>query len=152
MGRPAHQLARRALGVLLAALLGACSTLPVSVPGSRGDTETAGTAGIPPPASASQALLEQSRASRADGDLTAAEITIERAVRIEPNDPELWLEYGYVQFARGDFEQAGTLAQRARNLAGNDSRIQRATSRLIADANRERNRLEAAAAREAERQ
>jgi len=102
------------------------------------------------PRSASSTLLEQSRAARADRDYAAAATAIERALRIEPNDAQLWLEYGYVQFARGDYEQALTLGRKTLSLAGDQRAIHDAASRLVTDANRERSRAASAAQREAE--
>ena len=153
MGRPAHQLnvARCAL-LLLGAALGGCAVVPSST-GDGGATTTTAPESIGRPAgapSAAASLLEQSRAARDAGDLPAAAIALERAVRIEPNDPGLWLEYGQVRLRQGDFDQADALARKAQSLAGGDRGITSAASRLIADATRERNRAAAGAAREAE--
>ena len=149
MDRPADRLiATACLGLALA--VSGCALGPVSgTPSSGGVTERA------QPTAASSAspaavLLAQSQAARADGDYGRATTAIERAVRLEPNDPTLWLEYGRLQLALGNFEQALAQGRRAANLAGGDSAIGSEASRLIADANRERARAAAAAAREAE--
>lgn len=112
---------------------------------------TAGTAEAPLSATASGALLARGRAARAEGDLTAAAVAIERALRIEPNDAEIWLEYGYIEFAGGDFEQALTLGRKAASLAGSRRELRDAASKLIADANREGSRAVQATERESER-
>ena len=79
---------------------------------SRPRSETAG---------ATQALLAQSRAARAAGSYAQASATIERALRIAPSDPRLWVELGEIQLASGDAAQAATLARKALTLAADDS-------------------------------
>jgi Flp pilus assembly protein TadD len=150
MVRPADRLiASVCLAVSLTT--GGCALGPVSgTPSSGGVAESA------EPTAASSAspaavLLEQSQAARANGDYGRAATAVERAVRLEPNDPTLWLEYGRLQLALGNFDQALAQGRRAANLAGGDGAIRSEASRLIAAANRERARADAAAAREAER-
>ncbi|HUL80767.1 MAG TPA: tetratricopeptide repeat protein [Gammaproteobacteria bacterium] len=79
---------------------------------SRPRSETAG---------ATQSLLAQSRAARAAGSYAQASATIERALRIAPSDPRLWVELGEIQLASGDAAQAATLARKALTLAADDS-------------------------------
>jgi hypothetical protein len=91
-----------------------------SVPGSA---PPAG-APAPPPSGttgATQALLAQSRAARAAGNYAQANATIERALRIAPSNPNLWVELGEIELASGDPAQAATLAHKALTLAANDS-------------------------------
>jgi Flp pilus assembly protein TadD len=67
-------------------------------------------------------LLAQSRTARAAGNYAQANATIERALRIAPNDPSLWVELGEVELATGNAAQAATLARKALTLASaNDS-------------------------------
>ena len=83
----------------------------IAVP-ARPPSETSG---------ATQALLAQSRAAREAGSYAQASATIERALRIAPSDPNLWVELGEIELASGDAAQAATLARKALTLAANDS-------------------------------
>ena len=60
-----------------------------------------------------QALLEQSRAERAAGNYDAGHATsIERALRIDPNNAALWLELGELELATGDAQPRAWRARR----------------------------------------
>ncbi|HEX6995912.1 MAG TPA: tetratricopeptide repeat protein [Gammaproteobacteria bacterium] len=94
------------------------------------------TSAEPPPqaAPASVALLEQSRSQRAAGSLTAAASSIERALRIDPNNAELWLELGEIKLEDGDPLQAEQMARKALTLAGGDRVVAARAARLLARA------------------
>jgi tetratricopeptide (TPR) repeat protein len=85
-------------------------------------------------ASASATLLEQSRAERAAGSYAEAAASIERALRIEPDNAWLWLELGEVRLAAGDPRQAGEMARRALSLADGDRGVVTSAERLLARA------------------
>jgi tetratricopeptide (TPR) repeat protein len=96
---------------------------------------------MPPPASAepppqaapaSVALLEQSRSQRAAGSLGAAATSIERALRIDPNNAELWLELGEIKLEDDDPLQAEQMARKALTLAGGDRIVASRAERLLA--------------------
>ena len=74
------------------------------------------------------------------GDAQLAISTLERALRIEPDNPLLWIELGEVHQAAGHFEQAGGLGHKALQLATGDPRAQAASWHLIADSLKARNR------------
>ena len=81
-------------------------------------------AGVPPPPSAdggmspaSESLLAQARAQRNAGEPGQASMTLERAIRIDPDQPALWLELARVHFDDGNFTQAEQLARKAGALA-----------------------------------
>jgi tetratricopeptide (TPR) repeat protein len=80
---------------------------------------------------ASGALLEQSRAQRAAGSLPAARASLERALRLEPNNPVLWLELGELELQTGNNAQAATLARKAQTLVGRDARLAARAERLL---------------------
>jgi len=84
--------------------------------------------------SAGQALLEQGRAQRRDGDLAQASASLERALRIEPDQPAVWLELGQLRFEEGNFAQAEQMGRKALSLAPEGSLVGEQASRLIADA------------------
>lgn len=88
----------------------------------------------PPPraAPASVALLEQSRDQRAAGSYAAAASSIERALRIEPNNAELWLELADIKLADADAQQAEQMARKALTLAGGDGAVAARAERLLA--------------------
>jgi hypothetical protein len=82
---------------------------------------------IPPPAppassGATAALLDQSRQQSAAGNFPMATSSLERALRINPRDPGLWLELGRVKLRQRDFVQAESMGRRASAIAGTDPR------------------------------
>jgi tetratricopeptide (TPR) repeat protein len=139
MDRSHRQLIARAcaLGVVASSLVACSAVQPLAVPSKPpADTATgSGDVAVPAP-SASSALLDQSRAARAAGNYAAAAVALDRALRIAPNDPALWLEYGELRMAEGDYRQAATLAHKSASLAGQNRAVRDAASDLIADAER----------------
>jgi tetratricopeptide (TPR) repeat protein len=104
-------------------------------------TPPASPAARPPPAPrenhlspATHALVAQARTLLARGDFDAASSTLDRALRIEPNNPLLWIELGRVRFAERDLHQAEGCARKALALASGDHGAQRQAGRLLADA------------------
>jgi tetratricopeptide (TPR) repeat protein len=95
---------------------------------------------------AASALVTQAHARAAAGDYPAATATLERALRIEPDNPLAWTELGRVQLAAGNAAQADNMGHKALSLASGDPSAQAAAWRLIADALRARGRNEEAAA------
>lgn len=63
------------------------------------------------------ALADQAATQRAQGDLQGAAAQLERALRIEPRNPFLWLLLGQIHLEQSDTEQARQMARRARSLA-----------------------------------
>jgi tetratricopeptide (TPR) repeat protein len=80
---------------------------------------------------ASSALLEQSRAQRAAGSLPAARASLERALRLDPNNAALWLELGELELQTGNSSQAATMARKAMTLAGRDRRLTDRAEQLL---------------------
>jgi len=85
----------------------------------------------PAEAPASLALLAQSRSERAAGSYAAAASSIERALRIDPNNAALWVELGEIKLADDDPEQAQMMARKALTLAGGNPGIAARAERLI---------------------
>ncbi len=159
-----------AIAAMLA--LAACVTppyqpLPPSAPGSPGSgasgggqpgqAEAATPLPTPPPVPspipapkahrlsvATGALVTQARGATAEGDFDAAAATLERALRIEPDNPLVWIEMGRMRLASGDAAQAENMGRRALALAAGAPREQSNAWRLIADALRARGRNVAA--------
>lgn len=109
-----------ALLVLLGAA-GCATTVPGGAPGDASSPVPAERRGELSPAG--EALLIQGANERRAGDYGAASATLERALRIEPSAPALWLELARVRLLQGNREQAGQLARKARSLAGNEAAI-----------------------------
>jgi Flp pilus assembly protein TadD len=91
-----------------------------------------------PPASsgATAALLQQSRQQAAAGDYALATSSLERALRINPRDAELWLELGRIKLREGDYLQAESMGKRALAVAGADASRRAECEDLIAAARR----------------
>jgi Flp pilus assembly protein TadD len=88
----------------------------------------------PPASAATQALLTQSRAHQAAGDYEQAAASIERALRIEPRQPLLWLELGNIRLKEGDFAQAEGMGRKALSLSAGDAALTARSEQLIATA------------------
>ena len=127
-------------GLLLILLFGlsACADLPL---GPASDSAAGDSAGAPvdgaesEPASGSaeavRELVASSRASRASGEYAHALADIERAIRIEPRNPYLWLELGETHLALGDRQQAAANARKAMSVAGADRAAKAAADDLL---------------------
>jgi uncharacterized protein HemY len=158
-----HSLRRLALGLTAAAVLSACSVLaprpPASGPpppgASPGQSPSQPSPSQPsppqppahPPAArenhlspATRSLVTQARAQIAHGDLPAASSTLDRALRIEPNNPLLWIELGRLRLAESDAHQAEGCGRKALALASGDHGTQAQAGRLLADALRAQRR------------
>jgi Flp pilus assembly protein TadD len=140
-------------------MLAACRSLwsPERPPGALTGSATpeappASTAPAAPPAatrqfrlgSAASALVTQAHARAAAGDYPAALATLERALRIEPDNPLAWIELGRVQLAAGNPAQADSMGHKALALAAGDPNAQSAAWRLIGESLRVRGRNEEA--------
>ena len=88
----------------------------------------------PPVSSASQALITQSRGHQAAGHYEQAAASIERALRIEPRQPVLWLELGSIRLKEGDYAQAEGLGRKALSLSSGDAALTARAEQLIAAA------------------
>ncbi|MBV9726357.1 MAG: tetratricopeptide repeat protein [Gammaproteobacteria bacterium] len=92
----------------------------------------------PPPkqfhlGAAASALVTQAHTQLAGGDSAQAAATLERALRIEPENPLVWIELGRVRLAEGNPAQADAMARKALALARGDTAAQSSAWRLIAD-------------------
>jgi predicted Zn-dependent protease len=151
-----HSLKRLAAVFTAAALLSACSLLAPHPPSSQPPTpqtsspQAPGSPAplqslppapqVPPPArenhlsAATRSLVTQARTQVAHGDLPAASSTLDRALRIEPNNPLLWIELGRLRLAESDAHQAEGCGRKALALASGDRIAQAQAGRLLADA------------------
>lgn len=102
------------------------------------DSDTREDAAAPPPQSDARAptlaLLRQSERSADNGDLPGAIAYVERAIRLNPRDADLWLQLARLQLAADRPGSAEQLAQKAIALAGSATDQQRSGWLLVADA------------------
>jgi tetratricopeptide (TPR) repeat protein len=89
---------------------------------------------------AATALVAQAHRQAAGGDPQLAISSIERALRIEPDNPLLWIELGEIHETAGHFEQAGGIGHKALQLSTGDPHAQSASWHLIAESLKARNR------------
>ena len=119
-----------------------------SPPGPGGATRALPPA--PPPVRArtlnpaARTLVAQAQSQVTAGNYAGAAANLERALRIEPDSAQLWIEMGKVRQAEGNFAQAENMARKALSLATGDPRSQSAAWRLIADSYRSRKRVQEA--------
>ena len=90
----------------------------------------------PPPARWSR---RRTRCS-AHGDIDGASATLDRALRIEPSNPLLWIELGRVRLVDGNAHQAEVCARKALALASGDPAAQGQAGRVLVDALRAQGR------------
>jgi Flp pilus assembly protein TadD len=88
--------------------------------------------------SATGALVAQAHSQAAGGDTAQAAATLERALRIEPDNPLVWIELGRARLADSNPVQADAMGRKALALATGDPAAQSSAWRLIADALRAR--------------
>ena len=89
---------------------------------------------------AAAALVSQAHAQARTGNYEPAAATLERALRIEPENPILWIELGQVRLDEGNAAQADGMGHKALALAAGDARAQASAWRLIGDSLRARGR------------
>lgn len=82
---------------------------------------------------ATQSLVAQAQQQSAKGDLDAASATLDRAIRIEPRNPLLWIELAKLRLAQTQAKQAESYGRKALALAAGDRRAQSQANRVIAD-------------------
>jgi tetratricopeptide (TPR) repeat protein len=87
---------------------------------------------------ASRALVSQAEAQRKKGDLPGASVSLERALRIEPNNPLLWIEMGQLRMDQRNYPQAENMGRKALAMSVGDDRTQSMAWQLIADSYRAR--------------
>lgn len=97
---------------------------------------------------ASRALVGQAQSQLASKNYAVAAASIERALRIEPDNPLLWIELGKVRQAEGNYQQAENMGRKAASMAVNAPRTRSAAWTLVAESLRARGKN--AQAREAQ--
>lgn len=97
---------------------------------------------MPPPklSPATQALVTQATAQRKRGDMPGAAISLDRALRIEPSNPLLWIEMGKLRLDQRNYAQAESMGRKALSMSVGDGTTQAAAWSLIADSLQARGR------------
>jgi len=96
-----------------------------------------------PPAQAAtspavMALLQEAEASSASGSLDEAAATLERAIRIQPRNPQLWHKLAEVRLKQHQPGLAEDLAKKSNVLSQDNKALARQNWLLIADARRKK--------------
>lgn len=94
---------------------------------------------------AATALVAQAHTQAHSGNYAPAAATIERALRIEPENPLLWIELGQIRMSEGNAVQGNGMGHKALALATGDPQAQASAWHLIADSLRVRGRNQEAA-------
>lgn len=87
---------------------------------------------------ASRALVGQAQTQLASKNYPVAASSIERALRIEPDNPLLWIELGKVRQAEGNYVQAENMGRKAASMSVNSPRANSSAWTLIAESLRAR--------------
>jgi len=118
------------------------SDVPVRPPDSpravrppSGDGESAAAeSSTPRSGSAVVALLDNAGQQTRSGNLDAAAAALERALRLEPRNPEVWSRLAEIRLQQSQFDQAIHLASKSNTLAGNNPTLMARNNRIIAQA------------------
>lgn len=77
-------------------------------------------------------LQRDAQALNQAGESAKAAAILERAIRIQPRNPQLWHDLAQVRFTQERYQQAESLALRSNRYAARQPELQRANWRLIA--------------------
>jgi predicted Zn-dependent protease len=88
----------------------------------------------PPPNQAVVALLDTAEQRARAGNLDSAAAVVERALRLEPQNPLLWHRLAILRLQQGQYTQAANLATKSNALAGNNRQLQANNWEAIAQA------------------
>ena len=100
---------------------------------------------------ATQSLVAQAHTLQGRGDLLGASSTLDRALRIEPSNPLLWIELGRIRLVEDDAHQAEVCGRKALALASSDQRARSGAGHLLTDALRTQGRNQEASEVESRR-
>ena len=89
---------------------------------------------------ASRSLVAQAQSQAAAKNYSVAAASLERALRIEPDNPLIWIELGKVRQAEGNFLQAENMGRKAVSMTQAAPKTRSAAWRLIAESFQSRGR------------
>jgi predicted Zn-dependent protease len=81
-------------------------------------------------------LARQAEQQRQSGDYAGAAASLERSLRIAPREAYLWNRLARVRLEQGQAGQAGNLASRSNDLAGDTPNVKQDNWRVIAESKR----------------
>jgi len=120
------------LVILLIIVLSGCSQMPVSQNTLKNDLPSNRTDGAsaeaPDPI---KSLLNQSEAQRLKQDYNGALATLERALRINPRNADVWSQMARVYLDQGNWEQAKQHAKRSNSVIKNNARLKAFNNQII---------------------
>ena len=119
----------RTLIFILASTLIACQAPKDKAPGWTSDSGEVRPG--PKTGKAVLALLSKSRQASKKGSLSAAESHLERALRIEPQNPTLWLYMAKLRLYAAKSTEAINLAKKALALSARGGRASKAAQRSL---------------------
>lgn len=128
---------------LLAVLLNGCAKQTVFYPPPEQqyptEQEERGTATVPKGYSSgpANALYKDATQAMAAGAFDRAELSLERALRIEPGNPYYWYTMGKIKYQKGANSQAVQFCLKSKSLAGRDTKLIRMNDELIEQIRRE---------------
>ena len=83
---------------------------------------------------AAQSLLARSDTQTDEGDWDSAANSLERALRLEPNNALLWSRLAGIRYQQEDWQQAVQLAAKSNTLAARDENLRRRNWNMMANA------------------
>lgn len=92
-----------------------------------------------------QALLSTAQQQRGKGDLNGAASSLERALRIAPQEPQVLYRLSEIRLMQGDLAQAEQLAQRGLSYSSGRPALQAGLWDLIAEAREKQGNSQGAA-------
>ncbi len=78
------------------------------------------------------ALLADARELASSGNLAAAAAHLERAIRIDPRNAQLWNQLAHIRLQQGRFAQAASLAAKSSSLAAGNPELLKDNRAIIA--------------------
>jgi len=127
-----HQVRTRIFVFLIITLLSGCTSIFKS--GVEDSEYQSDAQAAPSSNNATLALLDNASQQSEAGDLEAAAATIERALRIESRNPQLWHRLARVRFDQGKHKLAANLAAKSNSFAANDAILINKNRELIKQA------------------
>ncbi len=86
--------------------------------------------------SAVVSLIEEAEQLSNIGQFDNAGISLERAIRIEPRNPQLWHKLAQIRISQQLYSQAENLARKSNSLCLDNSQLRSLNWKLISDARR----------------
>lgn len=83
------------------------------------------------------ALYQDATQAMAAGAFDRAELSLERALRIEPGNPYYWYTMGKIKYRKGANNQAVQFCLKSKSLAGRDTKLINMNDELIEQIRRE---------------